>query len=412
MALHLRHIFTAILILLLNASLAMGASLSVEPSGIGVSIIKGNSMDGVAGIELILTYDTATLASPTVTQGSLISGAMLAANTNNPGSIRIAVISTKMFSGSGPVATVSFATYKGVPAVTISSSRMIDSKGLPVISGTGSPSTTTGFITSPGVPFSQPNSTSTVTAPEAAASTYLGIVNMPSDASNKSDTNTADTDSELLQFTEPATAKSMDPPIGKNTVETIAENKQFSEPQKPAAAKITSYKGVIENFRAYTGEKSPAIFIALFNKKIAPNIRQEPAIALNDGKTPVKLVVELKGNGEKSPNFALNGARLVSLNKDDDSFTWIVEALPQVNMMQASLTILTDMDIMEYPFTLTPPVEGVSPAEADFSVFLKDSTAATPKRDLNNDGKHDYLDDYIYTANYLITKYAAGIAKK
>jgi len=412
MTFHVVRIFTAILILLMSASLAMGASLSVEPSGNGVSIIKGNNMEGVAGIELILNYDTSSLASPTVTQGSLVSGAMFAANTDKPGSVRIAVISTKIFSGSGQIATVSFATYKGVPVVTISSSRIIDSKGLPVISDPGSPSATTGYISSPGVPFSQPNSTSTVTAPKTSASTYLGLVNMPPDDTNKSDINTVDTASELLQFSEPATAKSMEPPIGKNSVESVSENKQLSEPPKPATVKITSYKGGIENFRAYKGEKSPAIFMALFSKKIAPDISQEPAIALNDGKTPVKIVVELKGNGEKSPNFALNGARLVSLNKDDDSFTWIVEALPQANIMQASLTILTDKDIIEYPFTLTPPIKFFSPAESDFTVFLKDSGAATPKRDLNNDGKHDYMDDYIYTANYLITKYAAGKAKK
>lgn len=175
---------------------------------------------------------------------------------------------------------------------------------------------------------------------------------------------------------------------------------------------MTSYKGTLENFRAYKGEKTPANLIALFNKKIAPAIRQEPAVVLSDGKTPVKIVAKIETADGKAPNFSLDGAKLVSLSKDDASSTWIVETLPQTSTVRASLTILTDSDIIVYPLTLAPPVEGVSSAEEDFVVFLKDSGAATPKRDLNGDGIHDYLDDYIYTANYLMRKSSTGKAKK
>lgn len=206
-----------------------------------------------------------------------------------------------------------------------------------------------------------------------------------------------------VQLTGPTAAKPIEPP---------AEAKSVAEPQKPESLKITSYKGPLDNFRVYNGETSPAIFIALFNIKIAPTIRQEPAIALSDGKTPVKLLLKLEGIGEKSPNFAMNGAKLLSLNKSDASFTWIIEALPDASVLQASLTILTDGEIIEYPLTLAPPVEGVSPDETDFSTFLKDSGATPPKRDLNGDGKHDYLDDYIYTAHYLIKKNDSNKTKK
>jgi hypothetical protein len=80
--------------------------------------------------------------------------------------------------------------------------------------------------------------------------------------------------------------------------------------------------------------------------------------------------------------------------------------------MRATMTIMTDSDIIEYPLTLAPPIKDISPAEANFTVFLKDSGATPPKRDLNGDGRHDYLDDFIYTANYLIRKGAAGKIKK
>ena len=70
-------------------------------------------MDNVSGFDLILKYDTPALAKPTVSQGSLISGAMFAANANTAGTIRIAVVSSKSFSGSGPLVTITFETNTG-----------------------------------------------------------------------------------------------------------------------------------------------------------------------------------------------------------------------------------------------------------------------------------------------------------
>lgn len=410
----------------------MGASVSLKASGNGVFVLHGDSIDGVAGIELIVNYDSSSLASPKVDQGSLVSGAMFAANPNfGQNAIKISIIRNTAFSGSGPLAVITFASHTGSGIITVSTS-MIDSKGKTVLGGEKataidfqtSTAGSTDFISTAGVPFSQPSSMSTTTATVSAGSsnitaapvssstaTFLGTISIPSDVPAKNDTNTNDTNGVPVKYVEPSAKRQIEPFVETRTVEPPAGEIPISEPQKQVSPKSTSYKGVLENFRAYQGEKTPAILIALFNKKIAPTIRQEPAVALSDGKTPVKIVVELKGAGDKSPNFALNGAKLVSLNKDD-AFTWIVETLPQANIMQASLTILMDRDLMEYPLTLVPLVDGISPAEKDFDIFLSKNEAATPKRDLNGDGKRDYQDDYIYTAHYLIMKGAAGKAKK
>lgn len=408
-----KHLFMVVLILLSSSSFALGASVSITSSGNGIFIIQGSQMDGVAGMDLNVVYDTPSLAAPSVTQGSLISGAMFAANTNNPGSIRIAVVSTKTFSSNGQIATISFASHTGTGKVTVTTS-MIDANRAPVTGGgssiafdsqTPATETTTSTTTTTSTNTANTATTNTtttgtttgITAGTTGGSiqTSLGTISMPSDAPAKSDTKPADTTGVPAQTIAPAAPKQPEPQ---------AEEKTVTEPAKPETVKITSYKGTLEYFRTYEGEKSPAILTALFNKKIAPAIRQEPAVALSDGKKTVKIVAEIKNAGNKSPNFALNGAKLVSLNKDDASLAWIVEALPQANSMQASLTILTASDIIEYPLTLAPPVESVSPDEADFAVFISDSGKAAPKRDLNGDGKHDYLDDYIYTANYLARK--------
>jgi hypothetical protein len=403
-----RAVLLSLLLILLSSSFAICASVNVIPSGGGIFSVLGSAMDGVAGIELTITYDAASLGSPAVTQGGLVSGAMLAANTTIPGSIRIAIISTKPFSGSGQIASISFARQTGSGGITSVKSNIIDSSGAPVSSqsdiGGGSPSSGSGLSATAGVPFSQPTATSTLqttaqpssqTSAQAAGSmpAYLGTVTMLSDVPIKNETKAADA-GVPVKFTEPAAAKAVEQP---------AEEKTVLEPQKAGKAKMISYKGALEIFRTYRGEKSPAILISLLNQEISPTILQKPAVALSDGKTPLVIIVKLEVAGDKSPNFALNGAKLLSLNKDASS-SWIIEALPRANVVQASLTILTDSDTIEYPLTLSPPIESVSSLESDFALFLKDGGAATPKRDLNGDGRHDYLDDYIYSVNYLVKK--------
>jgi hypothetical protein len=64
--------------------------------------------------------------------------------------------------------------------------------------------------------------------------------------------------------------------------------------------------------------------------------------------------------------------------------------------------------MIDFPLTVVPPAGAVTGNKADFAAFLKDSGVQAPKFDLNGDGRHDYLDDYVYTAHYLIRSSAAA----
>ena len=107
------------------------------------------------------------------------------------------------------------------------------------------------------------------------------------------------------------------------------------------------------------------------------------------------------------PNFAFNSARYVSLARGDEG-EWEVEVRPDAGAVSASVTMLANGTLQEFPLTVTPKVEVslIKPgkvSEADFLLFLKETgTPAAPGHDLNGDGKRDYLDDYIFTANYLL----------
>jgi len=108
-------------------------SLTMVPEGNGVFVVQANNLSGVAGMELYIDYDSSQLSSPAVTSGAFISGASFAANTATPGAIRISLVGTTPFSGSGPVAAIAFqvSTRNQVTPV-ISSVSMIDSNGRPV----------------------------------------------------------------------------------------------------------------------------------------------------------------------------------------------------------------------------------------------------------------------------------------
>jgi len=86
-------------------------------------------MDGVAGLKLTLTYDSSTMAAPTVTKSGLISSGLMEPNTNVIGSIIIGVISGTPFSGSGQIAAVSFASQTGAGTLAIASVELYDVKG-------------------------------------------------------------------------------------------------------------------------------------------------------------------------------------------------------------------------------------------------------------------------------------------
>lgn len=105
------------------------ATVSLLPSGGSSYTVMGSGLDGVAAIDLTITYDADTLGTAVVTQGDLLAGALFSSNTSTPGTIRIAAISSLTISGSGPIAAISFSSGTGTDGIRSISAYMIDSKG-------------------------------------------------------------------------------------------------------------------------------------------------------------------------------------------------------------------------------------------------------------------------------------------
>ncbi|KAB0670236.1 hypothetical protein F6V30_08740 [Oryzomonas sagensis] len=115
-----------------STAVSKSAFVSLVPSGDGGLIIQGNNMNGVAGIALTINYDSSVLAAPTVTQGGLVAGSVMATNTQYAGTIKLAIVSNTALSGNGEIAAVSFATVNGTGNASLASVELIDGSGAAV----------------------------------------------------------------------------------------------------------------------------------------------------------------------------------------------------------------------------------------------------------------------------------------
>ena len=112
-------------------------TVKLVTTGSGTYSIQGNNLVGIAGIQLDIVYDAASLASPTVTQGTLVAGALLVSNVAQSGLIKIAIVTTKSFSGSGEIAAIAFASKTGSGGITSITASLIDISGASIASSVG-----------------------------------------------------------------------------------------------------------------------------------------------------------------------------------------------------------------------------------------------------------------------------------
>jgi hypothetical protein len=387
----------------------LAADVIVTPTGDSTYSVQGSNVDGVAGIQLDFMYDTTSfIGTPTVTQGNLVAGAMLAANTSRPGSIKIAIISTRSFSGSGQIATISFTSKTGNGGLTLLSASMIDSKGSPIASTTGTISNDLAAANpispiTPASPINPANQNQTSTTNQTSISTgtttTFGTVTLPGDLQQKTDTLHV-TPAAPLAYT------------GESAPAAIAEQSQSSgKPVAEVKAEETPqyvvYKGISDRFKQYAGSRELPVMAALFDKKIAENISQEPAILVNNGQSLALVTVDIPARIKSSPNFAVNGGTMVSFRQDKQiKGRWIVEILPEAQSNKIALTIISGAEEFEFPLTAVPTVKSaLTFDERGWDTFIAEvGTKAAPLHDLNNDGVRDSVDEYIFVAHYLLNK--------
>jgi len=407
-------IVRSLFVLLLFAPPVLAASVTLVPTGNATYSVQGADLDGVNGIQLAITYNAASLTTPTVTQGGVVSGAMFAANASIPGRISIAVVSTKSFSGSGQIAAITFVAKSASPPIpTITSNLTIDSTGATVASTITPSSDSTGQSGSsdssilPGSSNTtiSTNGTNTTSTPTTTGIISAGTVTIPTEQQQRTDAKPAAATPPPQSPVEPAAevAKSIEqasPPADKPAAETKTED----------TAQYVVYKSVLDRFRLYKGSKSLPAILALFDGTVAQTIRQEPSIVLSDGMGKALLTVDIPARIVTAPSFAVNGGTLVSFRKDKQiAGRWSVEVLPEAGAVKVIMSIIAGAEEFDYPLTVAPPVKtALTRDETGWKRFLQEiGTPTAPLHDFNGDGVRNYIDEYIFAANILATPKAA-----
>ncbi|QXE91126.1 cohesin domain-containing protein [Geomonas subterranea] len=420
------------LLLLLTATPAFALpTLSISsPASDGVFVLRGDQMDGVAGLDISIAYDSATLANPRVTMGRLAQGMMSAANPGNP--VRIAIVGTRALTGGGIVASIAFDRTGNSPGiVTLVTGTLIDANGRKVAMAQPlivNPSTVVAATGSGAGAAQSAQETKSETAQVSGGGMVPrslpvgGTVTMPGQETAAGQEVIAAPEGAVVVETPssregaPAVRKRLPTKKAQLEGEQAPLDREENPPQErenpaPEAAKpmpqltrpvmLTS---VLDSFKTFQGERTPANLIALFRQPPPVPYNQLPPVAIADGKATVTLVIAM-ATGDVTPSFTFSDCTYVSHRRTEAG--WEIQARPKRDVVKASVTMLYGGLRQEFPLTVAPKaalVQGRSRQvkESDFQRFLKErGTPARPRFDLNKDGRRDYVDDYIYAANYL-----------
>lgn len=166
-----------------------------------------------------------------------------------------------------------------------------------------------------------------------------------------------------------------------------------------------AYEPVLNLVRDYTGPRDGSSLGALFSSPPDRTVRQLPPIALSDGRTAVIIAAKISPKEGKAVNFSLQGAKILTMNKIRGD-EWQIKAMPVKGATAMAMEIVQGEQKTVYPLVVSPPV----PEETDLSAhgFHEFFEKVGNRLDLNADGRKDYLDDYIFLANYLTRQTATG----
>lgn len=426
-------LLTCILAILPVPAFAISALSISSPAADGVFILRGAGIEGVSGLDITVSYDLTTLSNPRVEVGSPVKGMLNAVNPGNP--IKMLIVSaTKAITESGTIATMTFnrkgdslGKITGLTATLIDLDNRKVAMAQPVVinptevrkpdqqtgstdtrdtdtgkTGTGRTATRQPFVVGGTLTLAS-NGTS-----DDGQSEPLSIEVPPQENPEQQPAEAIPEPEPQVPAPSPEEAQEPAPVQPEPEPEPEPEGAVPPAPEGTAQPAVSpqAVQSVLERFRLFQGEKTLESLTALFHREGATFFSQTPPIGIADGKSSVKLLIRQVA-GDKTPTFAFNSSRFVSLAKTGDA-EWEVEVRPNKGVVRSSVTMRSGDVVQVLPLTVTPRADialtgSGEITEADFQLFLKErGTESAPRYDLNGDGTRDYVDDYIFSANYLL----------
>ena len=430
-------LYTALLLAATSVGSAWAAPSLVITGQSGNYEIKGAGFEGIAAIDITLGYDVTTMSNPRVRQGGWVSGALFASNPNTPGFIRLGIATTNTVTGSGTIATLSFDpvwgkspqftslagtlhTASGTMMAPVASIMTQDASGsslaassvlqpqtttdqqasVSASSSTTSTPVTMGSSVSSGIGQSTGSTVGTSVSMGSSSTAGSGQFPAPTPESGASAHPSFEPTQPGAGTSESVVEPPLPAPVKHATGDVQTATGSSKEQQQPVRNIV--YESVVSRFKTYSGPKTLQALTEIFSRPATAKFHQEPGIALSDGVTKVRVTLDRTPDLSAAPNFAIKGAKLVALTNDENGY--YLEILPNAGVSEASVTVLAQGSTFDFPLVVAPLIDlknvpNGKLGEASFALFLKEQGA---KGDLNGDGRKDYLDEYIYTANYLV----------
>ena len=286
--------FIAFLLVSGSAAVCVASMLTAAPDASGGFILSGKDLKDMTSMAIDVGYETEVLTNPVLLNGLISQRAQLTIVNQQPGLLSFTFSrENSPFSGSGTLANLSFSKIADLTGkLTFINATYTDREGTqhtmetsilnsPVKEETGAGKGSGGAGGKSGVEQPPPNEGDREIAPGTAA-------------------------------------------VGGNLPGQDTRTRSYRKEQS-----------VLERFHDYSGKRDLPSLKALFDRKDTVGIRQEPAVALSDGKTPVTLTVRIEAPGGV-PIFALKGADLISL-KMMDAANWMLVLMPARGKYEASL---------------------------------------------------------------------------
>lgn len=416
-----RNLAACLLLLLGNAATGDAApTLNLVPAGNCIYSLQGTGFNRVvATTDVVIQYDSTSLTNPRVTWGNLASGYPLA-NTGVAGQIHLVAIDRNTNASAPAMGTFATITFDPVGQTSGNIIAKANLTGINYAKLSAEQVSTLSIANTCVTPSAQNQDAGSGSGGGSGgniSTAWLGGVTMPTDG-----TATTEKAKEELSPPIPEPVQEKERPVAAAYKEEPLPDIAPVHPEPLSEKKSAPVKSVLEQFQLFKGERKPEALMALF--KSVEGIAQEPPVALSDGTAKVKASVAYHPSGKQAPNFSLKGAKLVSFKMEGDS-AWVIELIPDKGACKSTIMILQDGGIKEIPLTVAPPLpaDGKTGGKgkltrADFILFLKErGTEKAPRFDLNGDGKRDYTDDYIFTANFIAQngpdmKYKANTKKE
>jgi hypothetical protein len=375
---HCVYLIGLLIILLCPVPSFAELKMLVTPNGDGAFFLVGDNFNGVTAVDVRIDYDTASLADPQVAAEG---GTLTYVYAGTPGTLLVSVFRENP--DAAFYLDLKFQKTGASPGVIKQATVTVkdtEGKDSPVPDATI-------------IPFS-PSQDTAATAESGSAAVVS--------AEDKIETPR----NEVYQG-RPDGA----PVTGADNDAASSETGAAVKPEQSAAAHETnvsegrslrSEKSVLRRFEEFRGTKGFKELAALFKRPDSEALAQEPAIALSDGKTAVRVTLNLQSGEQQAPDVSLSDAKLVSLRKTGEK-SWIITAVPRKGAWNVSVYLKSDKKRLEFPLIVAPPIHIQNNInEKNFLAALDQYVAGQVAGQKRGNGPFaEYVHEYVFTANYL-----------